>query len=84
MGFAAWWISRILLILPVFLIGWLPIVYFNHVASVPEYFERHYDRRTHAVHRADHAAGRHTSKWVSRSMASWRSYRTAPLKTATC
>ena len=28
------------------MIGWLPIVYYNRVASVPEYFERRFDRRT--------------------------------------
>ncbi len=33
-------------VLPLFLIGWLPIIYYNRLASVPEYFERRFDRRT--------------------------------------
>ncbi|MFV1967592.1 MAG: sodium:solute symporter [Pirellulaceae bacterium] len=33
-------------VLPMLLIGWLPIIYYNRVASVPEYFERRFDRRT--------------------------------------
>jgi len=33
-------------VLPMFLIGWLPIIYYNRIVSVPEYFERRYDRRT--------------------------------------
>ncbi len=33
-------------VLPLFLIAWLPIIYYNRVASVPEYFERRFDRRT--------------------------------------
>lgn len=33
-------------ILPLFLLGWLPIFYFRRLASVPEYFEQRFDRRT--------------------------------------
>lgn len=33
-------------VLPFFLIGWLPIIYFSGVLSIPEYFERRFDRRT--------------------------------------
>lgn len=33
-------------VLPLFLIGWLPIVYYSRVQSIPEYFERRFDRRT--------------------------------------
>lgn len=33
-------------VLPVFLFGWLPIVYYSRVHSIPEYFERRFDRRT--------------------------------------
>ena len=33
-------------VLPFFLIGWLPIIYFSRVVSIPEYFERRFDRRT--------------------------------------
>jgi len=33
-------------VLPLFLVGWLPIVYYNRVQSIPEYFERRFDRRT--------------------------------------
>ena len=33
-------------VLPFFLIGWLPIIYFSGVVSIPEYFERRFDRRT--------------------------------------
>ncbi len=31
------------------LLGWLPIIYFNRVTSVPEYFRRRFDRRTGIV-----------------------------------
>lgn len=31
---------------PAFLLGWLPIVYYSRVQSIPEYFERRFDRRT--------------------------------------
>ena len=33
-------------ILPLFLLGWLPIIYYNRITSIPEYFERRFDRRT--------------------------------------
>ncbi|MHC4900958.1 MAG: sodium:solute symporter family protein [Planctomycetota bacterium] len=33
-------------ILPIFLLGWLPIIYYNRITSIPEYFERRFDRRT--------------------------------------
>lgn len=33
-------------VLPIFLLGWLPIVYYSRVQSIPEYFERRFDRRT--------------------------------------
>jgi SSS family solute:Na+ symporter len=31
------------------LLGWLPIIYFNRVASVPEYFRKRFDQRTGIV-----------------------------------
>ncbi len=33
-------------VLPLFLLIWLPIIYFNRLTSIPEYFERRFDRRT--------------------------------------
>ncbi|HWP59612.1 MAG TPA: sodium/solute symporter [Candidatus Acidoferrales bacterium] len=33
-------------VLPLFLLVWLPIIYYNRLTSVPEYFERRFDRRT--------------------------------------
>jgi solute:Na+ symporter, SSS family len=30
---------------PLFIFGWLPIIYFSRIASIPEYFERRFDRR---------------------------------------
>ena len=33
-------------ILPLFLLVWMPIVYYSRVTSIPEYFERRFDRRT--------------------------------------
>ncbi|MDB4374445.1 hypothetical protein N9Z63_00510 [bacterium] len=33
-------------VMPLFLLGWLPIVYFGRLQSVPEYFEKRFDRRT--------------------------------------
>lgn len=33
-------------IMPLFLLGWMPILYFSRVGSIPEYFERRFDRRT--------------------------------------
>ena len=34
------------LILPFFILGWLPIIYFMRVTSIPEYFEKRFDRKT--------------------------------------
>ncbi len=31
--------------LPLLIFGWLPILYFSRVSSIPEYFERRFDRR---------------------------------------
>lgn len=31
--------------LPLFLFGWLPILYFSRVTSIPEYFERRFDSK---------------------------------------
>ncbi len=36
-------------LMPIFLLGWLPIIYYNRIQSVPEYFERRFDRRTRVV-----------------------------------
>ncbi len=36
-------------ILPLFMFAWLPIVYFNRILSVPEYFERRFGRATRAA-----------------------------------
>ncbi|MCU0960426.1 MAG: sodium/solute symporter [Pirellulaceae bacterium] len=33
-------------VLPLFLLVWLPIIYYNRLTSIPEYFERRFDRRT--------------------------------------
>lgn len=33
-------------VMPLFLLVWLPIVYYSRLTSVPEYFERRFDRRT--------------------------------------
>ena len=33
-------------IMPLFLLGWFPIIYFNRISTIPEYFERRFDRRT--------------------------------------
>ena len=33
-------------VIPLFLIGWLPVIYFNKILSIPEYFERRFDLRT--------------------------------------
>ena len=32
--------------MPLVMFGWIPIVYYSKVTSVPEYFERRFDRRT--------------------------------------
>lgn len=34
------------LILPFFVLGWFPIIYFRRVVSIPEYFEKRFDRKT--------------------------------------
>ncbi len=36
-------------IVPLFIFGWLPIIYFSRVASVPEYFERRFSQGTRVV-----------------------------------
>jgi len=33
-------------ILPLFVLGWLPIIYFNRIISIPEYFEKRFDKKT--------------------------------------
>jgi len=33
-------------IVPLFVLGWLPIIYFSKVTSIPEYFERRFDKKT--------------------------------------
>ena len=33
-------------VLPLFLLGWMPIVYYNRITSIPEYFQRRFDRAT--------------------------------------
>ncbi|MCP4135327.1 MAG: sodium:solute symporter family protein [bacterium] len=33
-------------IIPLFVIGWLPIIYFSRVVSIPEYFEKRFDKKT--------------------------------------
>ena len=33
-------------VMPLFLLGWLPIIYSSRIQSIPEYFERRFDRRT--------------------------------------
>ncbi len=35
--------------IPLFMFGWLPIIYFSRIKSVPEYFQRRFDRRTRLV-----------------------------------
>lgn len=34
---------------PLLLFGWLPILYFSRITSIPEYFERRFDRRVRAA-----------------------------------
>ncbi|MFH1532161.1 MAG: sodium/solute symporter [Pseudomonadota bacterium] len=36
-------------LLPLFMLGWLPIIYFSRVQSIPEYFERRFDRPTRVM-----------------------------------
>jgi SSS family solute:Na+ symporter len=36
-------------VLPLFLLVWLPIIYYGRLTSIPEYFERRFDRRTRIV-----------------------------------
>jgi len=33
-------------LMPLFLLGWMPIIYFSRVTSIPEFFERRFDRKT--------------------------------------
>ena len=33
-------------VLPLFLVVWLPVIYYGGMASIPEYFERRFNRRT--------------------------------------
>jgi len=35
--------------IPLLLFGWLPILYFSRLVSIPEYFERRFDRRARRV-----------------------------------
>ena len=37
------------LMIPLFMFGWLPIIYFARIRSVPEYFERRFDSRSRLV-----------------------------------
>ncbi len=32
--------------MPLFMLGWLPIIYFSRVSSIPEFFEKRFDRQT--------------------------------------
>ncbi len=32
--------------MPLFMFGWLPIIYYSRITSIPEYFEKRFDRRT--------------------------------------
>ena len=34
---------------PLMIFGWLPILYFSRITSIPEYFERRFDRRVRAA-----------------------------------
>ncbi len=36
-------------IVPFFVLGWLPILYFNRIQSIPEYFKRRFDEKTKLV-----------------------------------
>jgi len=36
-------------LLPLFMLGWLPIIYFSRVQSIPEYFEKRFDRPTRVM-----------------------------------
>ena len=36
-------------VLPLFLLGWLPIFYYKRLESVPEYFEHRFDKKTRVV-----------------------------------
>jgi SSS family solute:Na+ symporter len=33
-------------LIPCFILGWLPIIYFSRTSSIPEYFEKRFDRKT--------------------------------------
>ncbi|MCB1174910.1 MAG: sodium/solute symporter [Leptospiraceae bacterium] len=36
-------------VIPIFILAWLPIIFFNRIASIPEYFRRRYDEKTKLV-----------------------------------
>ena len=36
-------------LMPLFLLGWIPIIYFNKIVSVPEYFEKRFGRPTRVL-----------------------------------
>lgn len=36
-------------LMPLFVLGWMPIIYFSRVSSIPEYFERRFDKKTRIV-----------------------------------
>ena len=44
MGYLNDWI-----VLPFFLLGWLPIIYYSRIATIGEYFERRFDRRARVM-----------------------------------
>lgn len=35
--------------MPLFMFGWLPIIYYTRVRSIPEYFEKRFDRRARTL-----------------------------------
>lgn len=37
------------IVMPIFLLTWLPIIYFSRVTSVPEYFERRFDTKSRVM-----------------------------------
>ena len=36
-------------IIPFFMFGWMPIIYFARIKSIPEYFQRRFDERTRVI-----------------------------------
>ena len=44
MGYLNDWV-----VLPFFILGWLPIIYYSRVGTIAEYFERRFDRRTRVM-----------------------------------